>query len=100
MTQTTNFGFLKDHDPLLLQLASTAESAFASDSNTTLLKLRQLGEALAQDIAFRVGVEVEKRSTQLELLRQVQREVNLPREVSDCITKCNLELNVLCLNDL
>ncbi|TDG11649.1 type I restriction-modification system endonuclease [Seongchinamella unica] len=78
-----NFNFLESHDPLLLQLASTAERAFVPDPNTTLLKLRQLGEALAQDIASRLGIEAEERTTQLDLLRKVQQEVNLPREVTD-----------------
>jgi hypothetical protein len=45
--QATNFAFLEGHDSLLLQLATTAESAFVPDPNTNLLKLRQLGEALA-----------------------------------------------------
>ena len=83
MTQTTNFGFLKDHDSLLLQLATTAESAFVPDPNTTLLKLRQLGEAMAQDIASRLGIDVEERATQLDLLRKIQNEVDIGREVTD-----------------
>jgi type I restriction enzyme R subunit len=53
------------------------------DPNTSLLKLRQLGEALAQDIASRLGIEIEERSTQLDLLRKIQNEVNLTREVTD-----------------
>ena len=65
--QATNFGFLEKHDPLLLQLATTAEQAFVPDPNSTLLKLRQLGEALAQDIASRLGIEVEERSSQKDL---------------------------------
>lgn len=49
----TNFDFLKEHDPIFYQLA-TAERAFISDPNTTLIiKLRQLGEAVAQDLAGR-----------------------------------------------
>jgi hypothetical protein len=39
-------------------LATTAEKAFRADPNTTLLKLRQLGEALAQDVACRVAKSV------------------------------------------
>ena len=54
---TSNFAFLAEHDPVFLQLASTAEQVFAADPNTTLIKLRQLGEALAQDIAARSGIE-------------------------------------------
>lgn len=57
MESVSNFDFLKEHDPLFFQLASAAENAFASDPNTTLIKLRQLGEALAQDLAARCGVE-------------------------------------------
>ena len=46
-----NFDFLAEHDALFVQLASAAEWAFASDPNTTLTKLRQLGEAFAQHLA-------------------------------------------------
>lgn len=47
-----------------MQLASAAERAFASDPNTTLIKLRQLGEAIAQHIAALVGVEFDEQTTQ------------------------------------
>lgn len=47
---SANFGFLAEHDVLFVQLAAAAERAFASDPNTTLIKLRQLGEALAQHL--------------------------------------------------
>ncbi|PLW68159.1 type I restriction-modification system endonuclease [Pseudohalioglobus lutimaris] len=80
---SSNFFFLESHDPLLLQLASTAEQAFVPDPNTTLLKLRQLGEAIAQDIASRLGIEVGERTTQLDLLRKIQQEASLPREVAE-----------------
>ena len=51
---TSNFGFLAEHDPLFVEIAESAERAFAGDPNTTLIKLRQLGEALAQHLAARV----------------------------------------------
>ncbi|HRP22418.1 MAG TPA: hypothetical protein PLF79_04620 [Thauera sp.] len=54
MVISRNFSFLAEHDPVFLQLASTAEQVFAADPNTTLIKLRQLGEAIAQDLAARV----------------------------------------------
>ncbi len=60
--ETTNFSFLKKYEPLFFQLATTAEKAFSADPNTTLLKLRQLGEALAQDVTCRVGLNVGKHS--------------------------------------
>ena len=61
MVTSSNFDFLKEHDPIFFQLASVAERAFANDPNTTLIKLRQLGEALAQDIAARCGIEFDER---------------------------------------
>lgn len=59
MSTPSNFDFLEHHDELLVRLAQTAEACFVPDPNTTLIKMRQLGEALAQSIAARVGVEVE-----------------------------------------
>jgi hypothetical protein len=55
--ESANFGFLAEHDPLFVQIASAAEKAFPSDPNTTLIKQRQLGEALAQHIAALAGIE-------------------------------------------
>jgi type I restriction enzyme R subunit len=78
MTSTgSNFEFLKQHDPVYFQLASTAEQVFASDPNTTLMKLRQLGEALAQDIAARSGVDFDDATSQHELLYRINRAISL-----------------------
>lgn len=68
MTISSNFAFLAEHDPVFLQLAGTAEQVFAADPNTTLIKLRQLGEALAQDIAARAGIEFDGKTSQADLL--------------------------------
>lgn len=72
-----NFAFLGEHDPVLLQLAQTAEQIFASDPNTTLIKLRQLGEALARDLATRSGIEFDAATTQADLLYRLNREIRL-----------------------
>lgn len=56
MADSGNFAFLKEHDPVFLQLAGTAEQVFASDPNTTRIKLRHLGDALAQDLVSRPWV--------------------------------------------
>ncbi|MBN1007518.1 hypothetical protein [Amphritea pacifica] len=47
-TPQNNFAFLAEYDPIFQQLANAAERSFSSDPNTTLIKLRQLGEALAR----------------------------------------------------
>lgn len=73
----TNFAFLAEHDPLFVELAQSAERAFISDPDTTLFKLRQLGEALAQHLATRAGIEVEERTTQADLLYRINRELRL-----------------------
>ena len=71
METNNNFDFLRHHDELLVRLAETAKSCFVPDPNTTLLKMRQLGEVLAQSIAARVGVEFGKYIKQYELLREL-----------------------------
>jgi type I restriction enzyme R subunit len=79
----SNFEFLKGHDALLYQLALTAEKSFIPDPNTTLVKLRQLGEALAQEIAARIGVETDSQTRQLDLLREIDLKLRLDRSVTD-----------------
>lgn len=76
MSLPTNFGFLKEHNPVFLELASNAERVFSSDPNTTLIKLRQLGEALAQDLASRCDISFDERTTQADLLGLLQRMAN------------------------
>ena len=57
-TQSTNFGFLREHDPALDALAGQAERYFSNDPNTSLIKLRQFGETLAQLLANVTDVKV------------------------------------------
>ena len=84
-TQPTpsNFSFLEEHDPLFLHLAKSAESAFSSDPNTTLIKLRQLGEALAQHIAAHYGIESDEPLSQNDLLYRLNRELNFDPKVRE-----------------
>lgn len=81
MAQTGNFSFLSGHSPLFAQLGRTAEQVFSCDPNTTLIKLRQLAEALAQDLAARFGIEFNRETTQADLLFKLQREGQLAPEI-------------------
>lgn len=63
-----NFSFLSEHDSLFVELAESAERAFASDPNTTLIKLRQLGEALAQHLAALSGIEFDEQTSQADVV--------------------------------
>ena len=83
MSFTSNFEFLKHHDELLFRLAETAERCYASDPNTSLIKMRQLGEALAQNIAARVGVDYGKSVKQIDLLNDLEYTLKLAENVKD-----------------
>ncbi len=93
MATTSNFSFLAEHDPVFLQLATTAERVFAADPNTTLIKLRQLGEALAQDVAVRAGIEFNAEARQADLLFRLSREINLDPTVRGLFHTLRIEGN-------
>ncbi|CAA0085239.1 Putative DNA repair helicase RadD [Zhongshania aliphaticivorans] len=88
-----NFAFLSEHDPILIQLATTAENAFFSDPNTTLIKLRQLGEALAQDVALRAGVDFDASTSQADLLYRLCPAINLDPDVRKLFHVLRIEGN-------
>ena len=89
----TNFGFMKEHNPVFLELASNAERVFSSDPNTTLIKLRQLGEALAQDLASRCDISFDERTTQADLLGLLQRKLYLDKNIKDIFHRLRTEGN-------
>jgi type I restriction enzyme R subunit len=89
----SNFEFLKEHDPIFFQLACTAEKSFASDPNTTLVKLRQLGEAIAQNVAARCGVFFDQTITHADLLYKLEREINLKPEIRELFHTIRIEGN-------
>lgn len=91
--KSDNFGFLKAHDELFVELATAAEHAFSSDPNTTLLKLRQLGEALAQHIAVLTGIEFNDNTTQLELIHKISRELQLDQVIRELFHTLRVEGN-------
>ncbi len=93
MADNSNFGFLEEYDPIFLRLASAAERAFSSDPNTTLIKLRQLGEALAQDLAARSGVQFDETTTQADLLWKLNREIRLDPTIRDLFHTLRIEGN-------
>lgn len=72
MVVSLNFAFLEEHDPQLVRLGGLAEQYFTSDPNTSLIKLRQFGERLAQLIAANVGLYVATEDRQVDLLRRLR----------------------------
>lgn len=92
-SESSNFGFLAEHDPLFVELARSAERSFSSDPNTTLIKLRQLGEALAQHLAALVGVEFDEQTTQSDLLYRLNRELSFDPSTKELFHILRIEGN-------
>jgi type I restriction enzyme, R subunit len=53
---SANFDFLEQHAAELVRLGALAERYFRHDPNTSLMKLRQFGEVLAQLVAAKAGL--------------------------------------------
>ncbi len=69
--QSPNFSFLEKHDEVLVRHAALAERYVFEDPNSSLLKLRQLGELLCQHTAAYTGIRIEERTSQRELIDQL-----------------------------
>ena len=80
---SANFGFLARYDSGLVAVAAQAERYFAGDPVTCLMKLRQFGELLAQQLAARAGVFVGMEEVQSDLLGRLKRDTAYPRDVID-----------------
>lgn len=83
----SNFGHLRAHDQQLVRLGMLAERYFSDDPNTCLLKLRQLAELLAQLAASKVGVFASPDEKQVDLVRRLQDQGIVPREVGTLFTE-------------
>ena len=65
----SNFDFLKNHDAIFFKLISVAEEFYRIDPNTTVVKVRQFAEAMAKDIASKLGIASYEYSNQNDLIR-------------------------------
>lgn len=83
MADFSNFDFLKSNQDWLFKLAESAERNFIPFPNTTLVNIRQLGEAIAQTIAYRVGVESGNNIRQIDLLKELDSVLRLDDNVRD-----------------
>ena len=75
---TSNFDFLAHHDPRLVVLGAEAERQFAEFPVACLGSLRRFGEILAQRAAAKVGVLVDAKVNQAEVLRLLAARGALP----------------------
>lgn len=82
---TANFAFLAEHDPLLLRLCVSAERNYHDDPNTTVIKLRQFGEAVVRHLAAVFNITATPEQTQADLLRMLQVRRVLDRNVVELL---------------
>jgi type I restriction enzyme R subunit len=81
----SNFDMLRAYESQLWRLGALAERYFAEDPNTSLLKLRQFSELLAQSLAARTGLYTIAEESQYELIRRLHGEGILPKEVKQVL---------------
>ena len=71
---SVNFGFMKEHDEELERIIALAELNLNIDPNTSLIKIRQFAERLAQQIAIKLRMPNVQDYSQYELLQALQRD--------------------------
>jgi type I restriction enzyme R subunit len=71
---SVNFGFMKEHDEELERIIALAELNLNIDPNTSLIKIRQFAERLAQLIAIKLRMPNVQEYSQYELLQALQRD--------------------------
>ncbi|KVK77176.1 type I restriction-modification system endonuclease [Burkholderia sp. MSMB1498] len=92
--KSKNFWFLEAHDPLFLQLCVTAERYCVDDPNTAVIKLRQFGEAVVKHLAADFGVASTGADSQAELLKALQVQRLLDRNVAELLHFLRREGNI------
>ena len=83
MGVSSNFDFLAVEDERLARLGVMAERYFFDDAPSTLIKLRQLAEFLAKEVAARHGLLPSNAVTFDEVLRTLKTRSILPPEVAN-----------------
>ncbi len=84
--RSPNFQFLKQINPLLVELGARAERYALDDPNTAMIKVRQLGELLAQSVAAKYGIDTTldgQHKDQRTLIDDLYRSRALPPEIKD-----------------
>ena len=91
--QSPNFQFLASIDPVLVELGARAERYALEDPNTSMIKVRQLGELLAQTIGAKFGVQRDARMDQRSLIDDLYRRQALPAEIKDLFHEIRMQGN-------
>ena len=86
-SSSNNFNFLEIHDSELLKLVSLAEKYYNNDPNTSLMKLRQFGERMAQLILIKNGIRTNPNEEQIDLIDRLFDKNNIPPPIHDLLHK-------------
>lgn len=93
MLNTVNFGFLKQHDQTLQQLAALAERYVFTDPNTALIKIRQLAETLAKSVASLMGIPCGPEQSFLDVEKKLREKGALDRSLQQVMRTVRLAGN-------
>ncbi|MCS7469563.1 type I restriction-modification system endonuclease [Stieleria sp. ICT_E10.1] len=94
--RSPNFQFLHQVDPLLVDLGARAERYALDDPNTSIIKIRQLGELLAQSVAAKYGIDTmldSRPKDQRTLIDDLFRSRALPADVKNLFHEIRKEGN-------
>ena len=83
MGVSSNFDFLSGQDERLARVGAMAERYFFDDAPAALIKLRQLAEFIAKDVAARHGLLPSTTVSLDDVLRTLKLKSVLPREAAD-----------------
>lgn len=92
--QSPNFQFLEKIDPLLAELGARAERYALDDPNTSMIKVRQLGELLAKLVASKNGIQADSRNKdQRTLIDELFRARAITAEIQSLFHTIRMEGN-------
>lgn len=92
-SRNSNFDILAAYDDRLAVFGALAERYFRDDPNTTLIKLRQFAELLAQQLAARMGLFTSSEEPFADLLQRLKAERAMPREAGDLFHQLRISGN-------
>ena len=84
---------LRPYEDELWRLGALAERYFADDPNTSMIKLRQLAESLTRSLAARAGLYTAQEESQFDLIRRLQGESVLPKDIKQVLDQIRVTGN-------
>ncbi|WP_417794678.1 type I restriction-modification system endonuclease [Terasakiella pusilla] len=90
---SANFSILENYAPQLMRLGMQAEMYFREDPNTTIIKLRQFAEIMAQLTAAKLRVYIEDDDRQISVLNRLRDDAGITKGVLDLFHQLRISGN-------